>query len=264
MSSQRPRFYLRCRADIDLAPPYTDLEANAKARFDAAPKDGKVRRFRAFLDGATSWSRVERIIARVEVDERTRHTLHRHQSQGSNPRGLYEQGYCRRGQAENHIKSWKTHLAADRTSCTRARANQLRLFLHAGAYWMMWGLRASMPKRSIWRASSSTPCACASSSRRPRRRNEDHDQAPSANSVSCSSTSCATPLTASRASSPERRGKQPRSRTRPCQPANIFHPNSGSPPERAEPIREQRKAEKINLIAPPTRAITVKALHNAG
>ena len=46
---------------------------------------------------------------------------------------------------------WKTHLAADRTSCTKATANQLRLFLHAGAYWLMWGLRVSMPKRSMWR-----------------------------------------------------------------------------------------------------------------
>ena len=26
-----------------------------------------------------------------------------------------------------------------------------RLFLHAGAYWLMWGLRVSMPKRSMWR-----------------------------------------------------------------------------------------------------------------
>lgn len=64
---------------------------------------------------------------------------------------LYEQIYCRRGQTENHIKSWKTHLAADRASCTKATANRLRLFLHAGSYWLMWGLRTSMPKRSIWR-----------------------------------------------------------------------------------------------------------------
>jgi len=40
---------------------------------------------------------------------------------------------------------------SDRTTCTKATANQLRLFLHAGAYWLMWGLRASMPKRSMWR-----------------------------------------------------------------------------------------------------------------
>jgi Transposase DDE domain group 1 len=25
------------------------------------------------------------------------------------------------------------------------------LFLHAGAYWLMWGLRISMPKHSTWR-----------------------------------------------------------------------------------------------------------------
>ena len=68
-----------------------------------------------------------------------------------NARSLYEDVYCRRGQAENHIKAFKTHLAADRTSSTKASANQLRLFLHAGAYWLMWGLRESMPKRSMWR-----------------------------------------------------------------------------------------------------------------
>ena len=64
---------------------------------------------------------------------------------------VYEKIYCARGQAENHITSWKTHLAADRTSCTRATANQMRLFLHVGAYWLMWSLRSLMPRRSFWR-----------------------------------------------------------------------------------------------------------------
>ena len=128
------------------------LEAGAKARFEAAPRDGKVRRFKEFFDGAQSWSRVERIIARVEVgaegpDARFVVT----NLSKRNSRALYEDLYCRRGQAENHIKSFKAHLAADRTSCTKATANQLRLFLHAGAYWLMWGLRKSMPKRSMWR-----------------------------------------------------------------------------------------------------------------
>ena len=59
--------------------------------------------------------------------------------------------YCRRGQAENHIKAWKSHLAADRTSCPKATANQFRLFLHAGAYWLLWSLRALMPRASSWR-----------------------------------------------------------------------------------------------------------------
>lgn len=130
----------------------TDLEASTKARFAASPTEGKVRRFKTFNDCAKSWSRVERIIARIEVGDQGADTrfVVTNLKKGS-PRWLYEHVYCRRGQAENHIKSWKTHLAADRTSCSRATANQLRLFLHAGAYWLMWGLRTAIPKRSIWR-----------------------------------------------------------------------------------------------------------------
>jgi hypothetical protein len=128
------------------------LEASTKSRFEAAPKDGKVRRFKEFWHAAGSWSRAERIIARVEVGAEgpdTRFIVTNLET--PNPRVLYQDVYCRRGRAENHIKSWKTHLAADRTSCSKATANQFRLFLHAGAYWLMWGLRASMPKRSFWR-----------------------------------------------------------------------------------------------------------------
>src|SRR5439155_15380392 len=48
-------------------------------------------------------------------------------------------------------KAWKNHLVADRTSCHEAGANQFRLFLHAGAYWLLWSLRRLMPQRSSWR-----------------------------------------------------------------------------------------------------------------
>ena len=111
-----------------------------------------MRRFTEFFDGAASWSRVERIVARVEAGEEgadVRFVVTN--LAGGRPKRLYEDLYCRRGCAENHIKSWKPHLAADRTSCSKATANQFRLFLHAGAYWLMWGLRAAMPKRSTWR-----------------------------------------------------------------------------------------------------------------
>ena len=60
------------------------------------------------------------------------------------------QGFLR-DRLENHIKSWKTHLAADRTSCSKATANQVRLMLHTAAYWLLWSLRNLMPKRSTWR-----------------------------------------------------------------------------------------------------------------
>ncbi len=39
-----------------------------------------------------------------------------------------------------------------RALCSQStNANQFRLFLHAGAYWLLWSLRALMPKRSSWR-----------------------------------------------------------------------------------------------------------------
>ncbi|NLH80099.1 MAG: IS1380 family transposase [Phyllobacteriaceae bacterium] len=128
------------------------LEVSTKARFDAAPDGGKLRRYKEFHDGAASWSRVERIVARVEAGpEGTDSRFVVTNLEGSAARTIYDDIYCRRGQAENHIKSWKTHLAADRTSCSSATANQFRLFLHAGAYWLMWSLRALAPKRSTWR-----------------------------------------------------------------------------------------------------------------
>ncbi|MGB9166840.1 MAG: IS1380 family transposase [Rhodomicrobium sp.] len=127
------------------------LGASARAYFEAGPKKAKIRRFKEFYDGAASWSRVERIIARVEAGEEGADARFIVTNlAGGRPKAIYEDIYCRRGCAENHIKSWKTHLAADRTSCSKATANQFRLFLHAGAYWLMWALRTAMPKRSVW------------------------------------------------------------------------------------------------------------------
>ncbi|CUH38918.1 Transposase DDE domain protein [Jannaschia seosinensis] len=71
--------------------------------------------------------------------------------EGGRGKHLYEKLYSARGQAENHIKAWKTHLASDRTSCSKANANQMRLMLHGCAYWVWWKLRAACPKRSPWR-----------------------------------------------------------------------------------------------------------------
>ena len=128
------------------------LEKTTAERFRAAPARGKVRRFKEFYDAAQSWSRVERIIARVEAGpEGTDTRLIVTNLAGGRPKKLYQGLYCARGQAENHIKAWKNHLAADRTSCHQAEANQFRLFLHAGAYWLLWSMRRLMPKRSAWR-----------------------------------------------------------------------------------------------------------------
>ena len=129
----------------------TTLEQSTSVRAAAASGE-KLRRFKEFYDGAASWDRVERIIARVEAGPQgvdTRFIVTSLESLSG--RAVYQDIYCARGQAENHIKAWKTHLIADRTSCCRATANQMRLFLHVGAYWLMWNLRALMPRRSRWR-----------------------------------------------------------------------------------------------------------------
>jgi hypothetical protein len=63
-------------------------------------------------------------------------------------RHLYEEVYCRRGQAENLIKMHKVQLASERTSCQSPVANQVRLVLHTAAYWLMLALRKAVPATS--------------------------------------------------------------------------------------------------------------------
>jgi hypothetical protein len=52
---------------------------------------------------------------------------------------------------ENMIKEHKLYTRSDRTSCHRWEANQFRLFLHTGAYWLLHRLRRAAPRKSLWR-----------------------------------------------------------------------------------------------------------------
>ena len=56
------------------------------------------------------------------------------------------------GGAHVIIKAHKLHLASDRTSCSKATANQFRLVLHTAVYWLLHTLRSLAPKTSFWRA----------------------------------------------------------------------------------------------------------------
>ena len=126
------------------------LEASTADRY--ARKGQKLRRFKTFSYAARSWSKTRRVIARVEVGPLGRDTRFIVTNlEGPRGKHLYEKLYSARGQAENHIKGWKAHLSADRTSCMSASANQMRLILHGCAYWLWWTLRAACPKRSQWR-----------------------------------------------------------------------------------------------------------------
>jgi len=89
----------------------------------------------------TSWSRDRRVIGKAE-----------HLEKGSNPRfvatslsegaaGRVYERYCARGEMENRIKEQQLYLFADRTSTSKFRGNQVRLWFSSVAYLLVHGLR---------------------------------------------------------------------------------------------------------------------------
>ena len=115
------------------------------------PSLGRVRRFHQFKYAAQSWRREETVIARVEatgLGTDARFIVTNLPGRGKH---LYEKIYCQRGTAENLIKDMKLSTRSDKTACHRWQANQFRLFLHLGAYWLLHSLRMAAPKRSRWR-----------------------------------------------------------------------------------------------------------------
>jgi hypothetical protein len=111
----------------------------------------KVRRYGDFRYAATSWKVERRVIARVEAGPQGADSRFIVTNLAGLPRALYEKVYCARGQAENLIKAHKLHLASDRTSCTKATANQFRLLIHTAAFWLLLNLRGMAPRTSFWR-----------------------------------------------------------------------------------------------------------------
>jgi hypothetical protein len=91
-----------------------------------------------------SWSRRRRVIGKAE-----------HLRKGANPRfvvtslsrkefdkqAVYEVEYCGRGDMENRIKEQQLQLFSDRTSCSKIRANELRLWLSSVAYTLVIAMR---------------------------------------------------------------------------------------------------------------------------
>src|SRR5580693_2776798 len=111
----------------------------------------KVRRYGELRYAATSWKVERRVIARVEAGLQGADSRFIVTNLAGLPKALYEKVYCARGQAENLIKAHKLHLASDRTSCTKASANQFRLLIHTAAYWLLLTLRGLAPQTSFWR-----------------------------------------------------------------------------------------------------------------
>ena len=106
-----------------------------------------VKMYHSFYYKAESWEEEERIIVKVEVNEKGTNIRYvATNAQEYRARQLYEIGYCARGAMELRIKEHKTYLKSDRTSCNKFEANQLRMFLHSAAYVLMHQLQKEVLK----------------------------------------------------------------------------------------------------------------------
>jgi hypothetical protein len=117
--------------------------AQAAVEYQRTHKPARV--FAEFSHETTtgSWSRPRRVVAKAEhIDgkENPRYVVTSLAAQDWPPQKLYEELYCARGDMENRIKE-QFHLFADRVSTETMRANQLRVYLSAMAYTLVWGLR---------------------------------------------------------------------------------------------------------------------------
>ena len=113
-----------------------------------------VRRFHQLAYRAREWSRSRKLVARVEATSLGTDVRFIVTSLEGRGKTLYEKVFCARGKAENLIKDMKRFTRSDKTACSRWQANQFRLFLHVGAYWLLHTLRQAAPKRSRWRSAT--------------------------------------------------------------------------------------------------------------
>jgi hypothetical protein len=121
---------------VHLAAP---LVADALAQ-QAAADGAKVRLLAEEAYQADSWPVPRRVVIKAEALEKGPNTRFVVTTRTDDPAALYA-WYTDRGESENWIKDLKTACFADRLSCHRFLANQLRLLLHGAAYWLLDTLR---------------------------------------------------------------------------------------------------------------------------
>ena len=111
-----------------------------KARLRCEATGQKQRLFGNLTDGAHSWDRERRVIARIEHTTRGSNPRYGVTNLPGNSRHLHERIYCARGEIENRIKE-QMQLFSDRTSATRWWPNQFRVLLSALAYTLLEAMR---------------------------------------------------------------------------------------------------------------------------
>lgn len=155
-----PEITIELRADAGFAKPeiyawceehgidYTiGLVTNARLQQVAAPLQDdalvqqratgtKVRLLGETSYQAGSWDRPRRVIIKAEILAKGPNTRFVVTTRADDPDHLYA-WYTDRGETENWIKDLKRACFADRLSCHRFLANQVRLLLHAAAYTLL-------------------------------------------------------------------------------------------------------------------------------
>ena len=114
-----------------------------------------VRRYHEFHYKAGSWEQEERVIVKIEHNERGLNVRYIVTNiKDKNPRKLYEKKYCKRGDCELYIKEMKNGVFADRMSCSKFTANQFRLYLSGLAYILLQDMRHKMFRKSSLNAAT--------------------------------------------------------------------------------------------------------------
>jgi hypothetical protein len=113
-----------------------------------------------FAYAAGTWDRERRVVCKAEVvrlEGRAPRLNARFvvTNLSGKAQRIYERIYCLRGEVENRIKEL-FDVALDRTSCTKFRANQLRVLLAAAAYVLLQELRLTARGTAWARAQVST------------------------------------------------------------------------------------------------------------
>lgn len=102
----------------------------------------KQRELGEFVYAAQSWARERRVITRLECGPQGTNPRYVVTNLTGDPKALYDDMYCQRGEAENRIKEAQVGLFATRTSCQHFQSNQLRVLLAALGYVLIERLRA--------------------------------------------------------------------------------------------------------------------------
>jgi hypothetical protein len=106
----------------------------------AAAAGAKVRLLAEDVYQAASWPSPRRVIIKAEALAKGPNTRFVVTTRADTPEDLYA-WYTARGATENWIKDLKDACFADRLSCHRFWANQVRLLLHGAASWLLDTLR---------------------------------------------------------------------------------------------------------------------------